>query len=159
MFKNACIIIKIHEQPTTENILNITSERTNDSPFRGKEILNNTLADYLCDSGADISIINHELYNEIIENNPQTEIKPYTRSQIRSYNGKIKILGSKRLDRCMFDHECDLRDTEIIVVEEETTNKLIVGRDLINKISKLLNTMSEMRSTVNQMSNNVHKYY
>ena len=62
-------------------------------PIIGKAILDSNLVNYLCDGGADISIINENLFNKL-KINPQNEITPYQGNPLHSCSGEIRVLGT-----------------------------------------------------------------
>ena len=63
-------------------------------PITDIAIFNGTLVDYLCDGGADISIINETIFKKLKTNN---EIAQYQGSLIHSCSGEIQVLAKLKL--------------------------------------------------------------
>ena len=63
-------------------------------PIVGKMIIGETLVNYLCDGGADITIINENLLNKIKTSNKSNEITPYNGKTIQSCSGEINVFGT-----------------------------------------------------------------
>ena len=58
-------------------------------PIVGKMIIGDNLVNYLCDGGADITIINENLFNKIKSANTSNEVVPYNGKSIQSCSGEI----------------------------------------------------------------------
>lgn len=67
--------VKIWIKDTIENKICSLTEKS--EPIRGLAIFNNSIVQYLCDSGADVSLINQHLYENIKEFELETKLEPY----------------------------------------------------------------------------------
>ena len=94
-------------------------------PIKGKAIMNNSLVEFLCDGGADRSIINKSVYENICRQQPTTKLLKYQGKALRSCTGEIEILGIVKLDRCMLSSESNglLKGVEIIVTNHSSANE------------------------------------
>ena len=99
----------------------------------------------MCDSGADISIINEKLLNKLKTDKDSFEILPYHGNQLNSCSGKITVFGSVTISQCIIDTKFILKDIQVIATNQNSRYDCILGRDLINKILQLKNQMDEMK--------------
>ena len=70
-------------------------------PIRGKAIFNNTLVQYLCDGGADKTVISRATFDRIRGEEPLTQLEPYSGGQLRSASGPIEVHGETQLRQCV----------------------------------------------------------
>jgi hypothetical protein len=136
-------------------------KQNSNSAIKGKAIFNNTLVEYFCDGGADLSIINAKLYQEILRQAPKTTIKPYQGKPLASCTGEIKVLGVIVLDRCILVPKVSkwLEKVEIIVTEHSSSNQCLIGRDIINRVPELRKKMEAMKSLIDEWSQEIINYY
>ena len=78
-----------------EHIYNINKtvnrSTTTSQHLMGKAIFNNSLIDYLVDSGAACTVINNNLIQQIQSEDPTTQILPYHGKNLYSANNPINI--------------------------------------------------------------------
>ena len=130
-------------------------------PILGHAIFNNTLVRYLCDSGADRSIISYDLYKLIKKHNHNTTLQSYSGNKMYSCIKEIKIYGVIKLKRCIISSQTDdrLENVEIIVTENITYHNCILGRDTINKIKTLKQKFKQINNIIKTMSDEVIKIF
>ncbi len=123
--------------------------------------MNNSLVEYLCDGGADRSIINKSVYENICRQQPTTKLLKYQGKALRSCTGEIEILGIVKLDRCMLSSESNglLKGVEIIVTNHSSSNECLLGRDIINMVPKLKSQMDSMKNIITEWSNEIANLY
>ncbi len=56
------------------NKLNENNIIITEQPIIGRAIFNNTMVEYFCDTEANVTIINKELFNQILKQAPETQI-------------------------------------------------------------------------------------
>ena len=88
-------------------------------PIKGKAVFNNTIVEYLCDGGADYTIINRELFEKIKTQAPRTMLKPYRGKPLTSCTSEIKVLGIIQLERCIIDPNVEFDMATVIVTDHE----------------------------------------
>ena len=127
VFKNSIVQVTVYD--FNREVLKISQNNSSEAPIKGKAILNNTLVEYLLDSGADVSVINHELFEQIKQDDPYTRLIEYKDGKIKSYTNEIKVLGKVILQHCFIDVNTNV---EMVVVQQKTNAKCIIGRDLVS---------------------------
>ena len=100
-------------------------------------IIGETLVNYLCDGGADITIINENLLNKIKTSNKSNEITKYNGQTIQSCSGEIKVFGTITVSQLVIDTNKILKNVKIIATSHNSRYPCILGRDLINELPKL----------------------
>ncbi|CAF1108619.1 unnamed protein product, partial [Brachionus calyciflorus] len=135
------------------------NKNTRNRRIVGKALFNNTLVNYLCDTGADRSIINIKTFNLIRRYDPNTVMKPYEGGKLNSCKNKMKIFGVVYLKRCLIVPSYNLENTMVIVTENITDYDCLIGRDLINKIPYLKKQFFSVNSTLNEMSEKIKKIF
>lgn len=128
-------------------------------PIEGQAIFNNSLIKYMCDSGADRTIINENVYNTIKIQAPETKLEPANGLKMYSVTNEIRILGIVRLDRCIISPLGDLKYTEVVVTENISNYECLLGRDVINRVPELKQKLDSIHDVVRKMSNEVRKIY
>ena len=109
---------------------------------------------YLCDGGADETIINEAAFLKICRDEPKTRIQPYNGPPFHSCTGEMQIRGQLKLDHCIIDPN-DPQATEgvtIIVADHSAKHECILGRDLTYKIPILKEQMEKTRDSIQKMS-------
>ena len=96
-------------------------------PIRGKAVFNKTIVEYLCDDGADYTIIHRELFEKIETHAPRTMLKTYRGKPLTSCTSEIKVLGIIQLERCIIDPNVELDMATVIVTDHKATQKCILG--------------------------------
>ncbi|RNA36435.1 hypothetical protein BpHYR1_030232 [Brachionus plicatilis] len=134
------------------NAVNLRKRPNRERPVIGVAIFNNTLVNYLCDSGADRTIINTKTFNLIKRHAPGTELEIHSGSELFSCSGPIKILGKVKLSRCIVSREEILKNVEILVTETVFNNDCLLGRDLINKLKHIGPRFEHIKTMVKTMS-------
>ncbi|CAF0961739.1 unnamed protein product [Brachionus calyciflorus] len=81
--------------PSQNSVLN------KNKPNKGQAFFNNSLVNYMGDSGADITVIDVKTYFLINRHEPTTILEEYHGGKLYSASGKIKIFGLVRLKRCL----------------------------------------------------------
>jgi hypothetical protein len=131
-------------QSIINNKHNIQSinQRIKSSRIHGYAIFNKSLINYLYDTGANTSIIQMRMFNQIIKDDPTTQIIEY-KGKLKSYTTDIKTFGQILLNQCSFNRTDSHKGVKIIITEnQETLNTCIIGTDLMKnyqilKISSL----------------------
>ncbi|RNA08199.1 Retrovirus-related Pol poly from transposon, partial [Brachionus plicatilis] len=137
------------------NAVNLRKRPNRERPVIGVAIFNNTLVNYLCDSGADRTIINTKTFNLLKRHAPGTELEIHSGSELYSCSGPIKILGKVKLSRCIVSREEILKNVEILVTETVSNNDCLLGRDLINKLKHIGPRFEHIKTIVKTMFNEV----
>ena len=86
-------------------------------PIIGQAIFNGIIVNYLCDGGADVTIIDEKLLEKLIGKN-QTAIITYKRNQINSCSGKITIFGTVNVEECIIDPDIKLPEVQLIATNQ-----------------------------------------
>jgi hypothetical protein len=130
------------------------------NPIIGKAIFNNTLVRYLCDTGADITVISERVFNKLRLEDNNTRMLQYQGKDVKSVNGKLSILGEINLNKCILYGSAHFEGITIVVIKENLNHyDCILGRDVIDRITKMKDYIQKMRVTINQMSREVEEYY
>ena len=147
----------VNQQPTTSNQpatskqinaqVNAIMQEDNVQRIVGKALFNEKEMEYLCDTGADKSIMSTDVVKVIA---PQIGLDEYRGQPIYSASGQMKLLGTITL-KCQFAKDLILDKAQFIVTEDTIKNKCIVGRDIIQQIPKLKQSFKTMQSTVQEM--------
>ncbi|RNA31087.1 hypothetical protein BpHYR1_049920 [Brachionus plicatilis] len=141
------------------NAVNLRKRPNRERPVIGVAIFNNTLVNYLCDSGADRTIINTKTFNLLKRHAPGTELEIHSGSELFSCSGPIKILGKVKLSRCIVSREEILKNVEILVTETVSNNDCLLGRDLINKLKHIGPRFEHIKTMVKTMSDEVRRIF
>ena len=104
--------------------------------------------EYLCDGGADYTIINRELFEKIKTQAPRTVLKPYRGKPLTSCTSEIKVLGIIQLERCIIDPNVELDMATLIVTDHKATQKCILDRDILYKVPELRHHMKAMKNEI-----------
>ncbi|CAF0955455.1 unnamed protein product [Brachionus calyciflorus] len=102
------------EQKNDEKVLVVDqngNKNTKNRPIVGKALFNNTLVNYLCDTGADRSIINIKTFNLIRRHDTNTVMKPFEGCKLYSCINEMKIFGVVYLKRCLIVPSYNLENT------------------------------------------------
>ena len=127
-------------------------------PIKGRAIFNETLVDYLCDGGADLTIINKRLFEKIKSQAQYTVLEPYLGKRLSSCTSNITVVGMIKLKKCIVDPQTILRDIEIIVTDHSATHECLLGRDILYRVPKLREHMEAMKRAVNSWSNQLDDF-
>ncbi|RNA36430.1 hypothetical protein BpHYR1_040712 [Brachionus plicatilis] len=141
------------------NAVNLRKRPNRERPVIGLAIFNNTLVNYLCDSGADRTIINTKTFNLIKRHAPGTELEIHSGSELFSCSGPIKILDKVKLSRSIVSREEILKNVEILVTETVSNNDCLLGRDLINKLKHIGPRFEHIKTMVKTMSDEVRRIF
>ena len=128
-------------------------------PIKGRAIFNNSIVDYLCDGGADYTIINRELFEKLKTQAPRTELKRYAGKPLTSCTSEINVLGIVQLERCIIDPNVELDKVTIIVTDHNASHKCILGRDILYKVPELRSHMKAMRSEIQEWSTQLERIF
>ena len=120
--------------------------------------MDSNLVNYLCDGGADISIINENLFNKL-KINPQNEITPYQGNPLHSCSGEIRVLGTINIKELVIDPKTILHNIQMLATNHNSKHQCILGRDLIDKIPQLKTHLDGMKIIVKTMSEAVREYF
>jgi hypothetical protein len=99
-------------------------------PIRGKAIFIKTLVEYLYDRGADRTIINTQLYNQIKQDdNTTSQLQPYANKSLVSANGPMDVEGVLKLNRCVLgDKTTNLEEAEVVVTNDFRSDNCLLER-------------------------------
>jgi hypothetical protein len=122
----------------------------------GSCIINDVLAKYLCDEGADKTVISRKLYDSMKIKSTLSEFK----GQIKSCSGQLVILGKLVVETMIIDPTIrQLEGIEVLVVEHQSSNEVLLGRDIMVKVPKLRETLDNKRKIVEKMSVRVEELF
>ncbi len=93
-------------QQTKSNQVSTYKSNVNHKKIKGYAIFNNTLVEYLYDTGADTSIIQQCLYEKILIEDQQTKLMEYN-GNLRSVTTEIKTIGKTNLT---LERRCDVKN-------------------------------------------------
>ncbi|CAF0903695.1 unnamed protein product [Brachionus calyciflorus] len=146
------------QQQTRQNqVMSIQKNKkieTNE-PIKGQALFNNTLVNYMCDSGADLSIIDERTYRLIKRHAPDTMLKEEKGIKLKSVSGDIRVIGSVVLKRCVISSTVQLRNVKLIVTDNFLCHKCLLGRDIITKIPVLREKFYSIHGVVKQFSSDI----
>ena len=91
---NPKLILNLNKTSTNQE--NYKSRKRNQI-IKGVAIFNNTLIDYLVDSGASCTLINEDVFNKIKKEAPETVLEQYKGNELYSASNKIEIIGTVKL--------------------------------------------------------------
>jgi hypothetical protein len=132
---------------------------THASRIHGYAIFNKTLINYLYDTGANTSIIQMRIFNQIIKDDPTTQVVEY-KGKLKSYTTEIKTYGQILLNQCSFNRTDNHKGVKIIITEDqETLNTCIIGTDLMKIIPDFKNIIITLEKTIETMSSDVLQRY
>ena len=121
---------------------------------KGFAIFNNTLIEYLYDSGSDTTLITENLLRKIQLEDINTKLVQYIGKPLKSFTSEVKIIGQLNLDKCSFNQTDNLNDIKIVVTEnQESMNGCIIGTDLMKQIPEFDSAMQQLEETIKNMSN------
>ena len=120
--------------------------------IQGKALLNQSLVGYLCDLGADLTVINRSTFERI--NTPEAPIllREYLGPHIKSVGTKVKISGAICIQRCVLDQKCVVENAKMLVLEGDLPYDCIVGRDLIYRVPRMREAAENLRAVVDRCS-------
>ena len=130
-----------------------------DPALFGLAILNNTLVEYLYDSGAVTTIISEETYNLIKAQDPKTHLKTYRGRSLYSANKKMTILGTVRFRKCIFSPQLSFRGLIAIVCQDLKGDECLLGRNWQRRIPPMKDTLDSMSLLIEQYSKGVKEIY
>ena len=132
---------------------------TQTSRIHGCAIFNKSLINYLYDTGANTSIIQMRIFNQIIKDDPSTQVVEY-KGKLKSYTTEIKTFGQIVLNQCSFNRTDNHTGVKIIITEDqETLNTCIIGTDLMKIIPDFKNIIITLEKTIEKMSSDVLQRY
>ena len=116
--------------------------------------------EYLYDSGSDTTLITEELFKQIQLEDKNTKLVKYNGKPLKSFTDEVKIIGELILNNCSFNQSDNLKNIRIIVTKNQiSTNKCIIGTDLMKQIPEFDNALNMIEETINKMSENVINRY
>jgi hypothetical protein len=139
------------KSPKDNVVLTIGVDDRDSSRIHGTALLNNTKISYLCDSGADDSILNRRGFEKLLAAG-EIELKEYTGPSFNSASGKLPILGSVSIERFILDPEVPLYHHKIKVADLNCNKDCLIGMDIIQKIPRLQKYFSDLKQTINHFS-------
>ena len=83
--------------------------------IEGIALMNGVKISFLCDSGADETILSESGYNRIMEKRKCVELKKYIGPNLNSASGKLSILGTVSIQKLVIDPLTPLENQEIKV--------------------------------------------
>jgi len=80
-------------------------------------LANNQLIEYLCDPGADATLISRATYDRI--NTPESPVllRTYRGGPIASCNEKITVLGTASIQLCTLSSTLEIIKVEVLVIQ------------------------------------------
>ena len=114
---------------------------------------------YLCDGGADETIINEVAFSKIRRDEPNTKLQPYFGPPFFSCTGEMNIKGQVTLSQCIVDPK-NPQATEgitFIVADHNAKQECNLGRDLSYKIPSLKYQMEGIRNQIGEMSRKIDR--
>ena len=131
----------------------------NQNKFIGNAIFNNTLISYLFDTGAVRTIINEKLFEQLKQDDPTIELKPYTGLKLHSCSSKIKIHGQIILSKCQLtdDPKGNIPNAIIVVTNHKSKHDCLLGTDLIEKVACFNVKVDKIKTKMHQISNFLKK--
>ncbi|CAF0784477.1 unnamed protein product [Brachionus calyciflorus] len=131
--------------PRNNSVLNFNE------PIIGQALFNNTLVNYMCDSGADITVINFKTFLLIKRHEPSTILEEYHGVKLYSASGEIEIFGLVRLKRCLIVPGVQLKNTNILVTNY-LGHQCLLGRDIIKRIPDLKKRIDSIKTIYQEYS-------
>jgi len=115
----------------------------------GKVLFNQVVVPYLCDTGADLTVISRAVYERMNTPKEPVLLRVYSGPRIKSFDNKIsKVLGAVCVKKCAVAKDCVVKNAKVLVLEDIPQYECIMGRDLINRIPRLNKASLELRSAV-----------
>ncbi len=119
------IIASMGQQPESKTSPAIT----------GKVLFNQVVVPYLCDTGADLTVISRAVYERMNTPKEPVLLRVYSGPRIKSFDNKIsKVLGAVCVKKCAVAKDCVVKNAKVLVLEDIPQYKCIMGRDLIKVI-------------------------
>ena len=142
--------------------INTTNNQLATKRYRiiGFAIFNNSLIEYLYDTGADTTIIQESFYKKILAEDQTTELVQYNGKPLKSFTTEIKVIGKLILKQCIFNDSNKSTNVELVVTEDQQClNKCIIGTDLMSKIPVFKNLLDQAEETIKTMSDDIIQQY
>jgi len=76
----------------------------------------------LYDTGANTSIIQMRIFNQIIKDDPTTQVVEY-KGKLKSYTTEIKTFGQILLNQCNFNRTDNHKGVKIIITEDNNNRR------------------------------------
>lgn len=128
-------------------------------PIKGQALFNNTLINYMYDSGADVTIINEKTFRLIKGHAPDTLLNGHSGGKLFSATSEIKIFGRVCLKRCLISPNEQLSNIVVLVTENIAQHECLLGRDVINRIPALKQRINSIQNVVREFSNGNKKIF
>jgi hypothetical protein len=140
-------------QNKAENMV-VQVATSNSDRIIGTCLINKVLTKYLCDEGADRTIINKKTYASIGSKSKLVKFEGH----IKSCSGALKVFGKATLAELIVDMSCVLHNIEVLVADHQSSNDVLLGRDMC-KIPKLKEALELKRKLVKNMSEQVEQMH
>ena len=97
----------------------------------GTCLINGISTKYLCDGGADKTLISESLYKKMKRKNPKIKLDKYD-GRIKSCSNEIKIKGTLKLDEFIIDAKDKklMEEVSVLVSAHISKYEVILGRDV-----------------------------
>ena len=118
-------------------------------------LANNQLIEYLCDPGADATIISRATYDRINKPELPVLLHTYKGEPIASCNEKIPVLGTARIQLCTISSTLTIPKVEVLVIPSLTAYDCLMGRDLISRIPEFASQVDCLRNRVETYSEDI----
>jgi hypothetical protein len=141
-------------QQVNQISLGAENNNNNEPSMERIAIFNNTLIEYLCDTGCAKTTISWSMFLKIVKEAPDTVLEPYSGLDMRSANSKLVIKGIVQLKRCVMAVDCVLINP-IVFVAESLNFPCLLGRNWIMDITKLKPIFKQMGETVKEMTESI----
>ena len=103
----------------------------------GMALIDHTGIHYLCDTGADFSILSEQGFDRIRRLNKAACLTKYTGPQVNSATGNMEILGVYEAKEVTINSSFSLYNQKFRVAKLASRNECLIGRDLIVQIPSL----------------------
>ncbi|CAF0975241.1 unnamed protein product [Brachionus calyciflorus] len=122
----------------------------------GTALMNNVPINYLLDTGADETIMSRKGYKKL-SNEQRVVLTDYKGKFPNSASGKLPILGTVTVNKCVIDPDIILENQQIKVADLKTDNECLLGMDIIQQIPSLNSRLEAVNNNVIQFSNELSK--
>ncbi|CAF0898709.1 unnamed protein product [Brachionus calyciflorus] len=150
-----------NEASTDSKLENNCVAAKSQNKFKGNAIFNKTFVSYLFDTGAVRTIINKKLFEQLKQDDPTIQLKPFTGPKLYSCSSKIKIFGQVVLKKCQLtsDSKLNLTNAILVVTNHKSKNDCILGTDLIERVPCFNRKINGINTTMRDISYSLEKQF
>ena len=124
--------------------------------IQGIAILNDIKISYLCDSGADESLLSEQGFKKLAASGAR--LNPYNGPNFRSASGCLEIIGTVNVPSCVIDPNTPLHNFEFKVAKLNCRRDCLLGMDIIQKTPILYQKFKDIKNTINSLSSKNHNW-